>query len=88
MVADVPITPTSPVRVTATARRTAGRITSITGTSYRSRASARQAADAVLQAMTSIFTPLSTNWSPIARACRRTSAMVSGPYGPLAVSPT
>ena len=32
-VAMVPITPTRPVRVTATARRTAGRITSMTGTS-------------------------------------------------------
>ena len=30
MVAEVPMTPTSPDRVTATARRTAGRITSIT----------------------------------------------------------
>ena len=65
MVADVPMTPTSPVRVTATARRTAGRITSTTGTSYRSRASARHAAEAVLQAMTRIFTPLSTSRSPI-----------------------
>ena len=88
MVADVPMTPTCPVRVAATARRTAGRITSTTGTGYRSLASARQAADAVLQAMTSILTPLSTSWSPMARACRRTSAIGSGPYGPFAVSPT
>src|SRR6478735_2495879 len=88
MVAEVPMTPTSPVRVAATARRTAGRITSTTGTSYRSRASARQAAEAVLHAMTRIFTPLSTSRSPTANACRRTSAMGSGPYGPFAVSPT
>jgi hypothetical protein len=33
MVAWVPITPIRPVRVVATARRTAGRITSTTGTS-------------------------------------------------------
>ena len=32
MVAVVPITPTRPLRVAATARRTAGRITSTTGT--------------------------------------------------------
>src|SRR5689334_15106560 len=88
MVADVPMTPTSPVLVTATARRTAGRITSTTGTSYRSRASARHAADAVLQAMTRILTPLSTSRSATARACRRTCAIGNGPYGPFAVSPT
>src|SRR6478609_451414 len=88
MVADVPMTPTSPVLVAATARRTAGRITSTTGTSYRSRASARHAADAVLQAMTRILTPLSTSRSATARACRRTCAIGNGPYGPFAVSPT
>ena len=58
MVAAVPITPTRPLRVERTARRTAGRMTSTTGTgAYRSRASRRQAEDAVLQAITSALTP-------------------------------
>ncbi|GMA85886.1 hypothetical protein GCM10025868_11360 [Angustibacter aerolatus] len=47
------MTPTCPVRLAAAARRTAGRITSTTGTSYRSRASASTAALALLQAITS-----------------------------------
>src|SRR4029453_19145395 len=42
-VAAVPITPTRPFLVAATARRTAGRTTSTTGTPYPSRASCRRA---------------------------------------------
>ena len=51
------ITPIRPLRVAATARRVAGRITSTTGTSYRSRASRSIAALAELQAITSALTP-------------------------------
>ena len=79
IVARVPMTPIRPLRVVATARRTAGRTTSTTGMEYRSLASARHAADAVLQAMTSSFTPRATSASPTASACRRTSAMRCGP---------
>src|SRR5207248_6293004 len=86
-VARVPMTPTCPLRVAATARRTAGRMTSTTGTSYRSRASDKHAADALLHAMTSSFTPDSTSWSMHASAYRRTSAIGFGPYGRCAVSP-
>ena len=61
----------------------------MTGTgAYRSRASRRQADDAVLHAITSALTPRDARSSPIANACARISGMVSGPYGPLAVSPT
>src|SRR5437764_862437 len=56
MVATVPMTPTRPFRVACTARRTAGCTTSTTGTPYRSLASRRTAALALLQAMTSIAT--------------------------------
>ena len=59
-VASVQITPTRPDRVAATARRAAGKITSTTGTAYRSRASRSTAALAELQAITKIFTPWST----------------------------
>src|SRR5450759_3326488 len=62
-VASVQITPTRPVLVAATARRAAGRMTSVTGIEYRSRASLSTAADALLHAMTSDFTPRSTRWS-------------------------
>ena len=51
------MTPIRPFLVAATARRVAGRITSTTGTSYRSRASRSIAALAELQAMTSALTP-------------------------------
>jgi len=89
---DVPvvevISPTVRRAVAATARRTAGAMTSTTGMSYRSRASRRQALEALLQAITSSFTPCSTRPSIAASACRRTSASGSGPYGPCAVSPT
>ena len=71
IVAVVPITPTRPLRVAATARRTAGRITSTTGTEYRSRASCRQAAEALLQAMTSSLTPSSTSRSRQSQRVRR-----------------
>ena len=57
----------------------AGRITSTTGTSYRSRASRRTAALAELQAITSILTPWSTRWSKHSRAYSRTSPMALGP---------
>ena len=81
--AEVPITPTRPVRVAATARRTAGWITSITGIPYRavyrSRASRSTAADAELQAMVSSLTPESTSSSMTPRAFARTSAMGRGP---------
>ena len=87
-VAVVPITPTRPARVADTARRTAGWTTSMTGTSYRSRASRRVAALAELQAMTSALTPSSTRRSMISRENARTSASGRGPYGPRAVSPT
>ena len=88
IVASVPSTPIRPVLVATTARRTAGSTTSMTGMgAYRSRASRRQAAEAVLQAMTMALTPRSARSSPIARAWRRISGIVSGPYGPLAVSP-
>jgi hypothetical protein len=86
-VAWVEITPTTPLRVTAAARRTAGRITSTTGTAYRSRASCSTAALAELQAMTSIFTPRSTSASRLSSANSRTCAMGRGPYGVRAVSP-
>src|SRR6476620_1813529 len=89
IVAAVPITPIRPLRVAVTARRTAGRITSMTGTgAYRSRASRRHADDAVLHAITRALTPRETRSSPIDSACARISGIVSGPYGPLAVSPT
>src|SRR4051795_11112029 len=74
--------------VAATARRVAGRITSTTGTSYRSRASRSIAAEAELQAMTSALTPCSTRWSRHSRAYSRTSPIGLGPYGWRAVSPT
>jgi hypothetical protein len=81
-----------PLLVAATARRTAGWITSMTGMPYfavyRSRASRRTAADAELQAIVSSLTPESTSSSITPRALARTSAMGNGPYGPLAVSPT
>src|SRR5918993_336179 len=48
-VASVQITPTRPDRVAATARRAAGKITSTTGTVYRSRASRSTAALAEFQ---------------------------------------
>ena len=67
-VAAVQMTPTRPVRVLATARRTAGRMTSTTGTEYRSRASCSTAALAVLHAMTSSFTPEATSSSRHSRA--------------------
>ena len=77
------MTPTRPLRVAATARRTAGWITSMTGMPYlavyRSRASRRTAADAELQAMVSSLTPESTSSSITPRALARTSAMGSGP---------
>src|SRR5674476_17841 len=85
------MTPTLPVRLAATARRAAGRITSTTGmpcpTVYRSRASRSTAAEAVLHAMTSIFTPASTRSSITASAWARTSASGLGPYGLFRVSP-
>ena len=83
----VPITPTRPFRVAATARRTAGWITSITGIEYRSRASRNIAALAVLHAITIALTPCSTKLSIISSANARTSASGLGPYGPRAVSP-
>ena len=74
----VAITPIRPVRVAATARRAAGRITSTTGiprrSVYRSRASRSIADDAVLHAMTSSFTPASTRSSMTSSACARTAA--------------
>ncbi|SHV84897.1 Uncharacterised protein [Mycobacteroides abscessus subsp. abscessus] len=89
MVASVPMTPILLLCVVCTARRTAGSTTSMTGTgAYRSRASRRHAADAVLQAITRAFTPRPTRSSPMVSACLRISGMVSGPYGPLPVSPT
>src|SRR3954453_9550449 len=88
IVTSFPISPPLPFRVAATARRTAGWITSTTGTSYRSRASRRQALDAALQARTSAFTPSSTRWSMSSRLKARTSASGRGPYGVRAVSPT
>src|SRR5450759_2905151 len=85
------MTPTLPVRLAATARRAAGRITSTTGmprpTVYRSRASRSTAAEAVLHAMTSILTPASTRSSITASAWARTSASGLGPYGLFRVSP-
>jgi len=78
-VARVQITPMRPVRVAATARRVAGRITSTTGTSYRSRASRSMAALAELQAMTRAFTSCSTRWSRHSRAYSRTSPIGLGP---------
>ena len=72
MVPSVPITPTRPLRVARTAERTAGWMTSTTGmpapTVYRSRASRRTAEEAVLQAITSAFTPCATRSSMTARA--------------------
>lgn len=44
--------------------------------------------DAELQAITNALTPRPTRSSPMASACARISGMVSGPYGPLPVSPT
>ncbi|SKY65339.1 Uncharacterised protein [Mycobacteroides abscessus subsp. abscessus] len=41
----------------------------------------------MLQAITIALTPRSARSSPIANAWRRISGMVSGPYGPFAVSP-
>src|SRR5665811_472858 len=85
------MTPTLPVRLAATARRAAGRITSTTGmprpTVYRSRASRSTAAEAVLHAITSILTPASTSSSITASAWARTSASGLGPYGLFRVSP-
>jgi hypothetical protein len=60
----------------------------MTGMSYRSRASRRHAALALLHAITSAFTPLPASSSMTVSACRRTSAIGFGPYGPFAVSPT
>ena len=57
----MPITPTLPLLVAETARRTAGAITSITGIEYRSLASRRTAALAVLQAITIALTPAATS---------------------------
>ena len=68
-----------PLRVADTARRTAGWMTSITGTEYRSRASRSIAALAVLQAITSALTPASTKSSKISNAKVRTSASGLGP---------
>ena len=70
--ASVQITPTRPDRVAATARRAAGRITSTTGTAYRSRASRSTAALAELQAITRALTPWSTRWSRHSSAYSRT----------------
>ncbi len=75
----VPITPMRPLRVVDMAVRTAGPITSTTGTSYLSRASRSIAADAVLHAITSIFTPCSTSVSSTSSAYLRTSAIGLGP---------
>jgi hypothetical protein len=86
-VACVQITPTRSLRVAATARLAAGRITSTTGTSYRSRASRNIAALAELQAITTALTPEATKWSRHSRAYSRTSAIGFGPYGCRAVSP-
>ena len=55
------MTPTLPLLVAETARRTAGAITSITGIEYRSLASRRTAALAVLQAITIALTPAATS---------------------------
>ncbi len=85
--ARVQITPIRPLWVAATARRVAGRITSTTGTSYRSRASRSIAALAELQAITSALTPSATRWSRHSRAYSLTSPMGLGPYGWRAVSP-
>lgn len=87
-VASVPSTPMRLLCVALTAARTAGAMTSTTGTSYRSRASLSTAADAVLQAITSIFTSCSTSSSRIARERRLTSAIGLGPYGVCLVSLT
>src|SRR5699024_8130364 len=90
-VAEVAVTPTRLLAVARTARRTAGWITSTTEIpreSYRSRASRKAAEEAVLQAITNIFTPWSTRRSITVNACERTSFKDCGPYGPLAVSPT
>ena len=65
--------------VAAAARRTAGRITSMTGRSYRSRASWSTAALAVLQAMTRTLTPWSTRRSRHSNAYCRVSAIGVGP---------
>ena len=59
MVPTVPITPTWPLRVADTSDRTPGSITPTTGTSNSACRSASAAADAVLQATTTIF----TSWS-------------------------
>ena len=79
IVARVPMTPTLPDRVAATARRTAGWITSITGIEYLSRASRSIAALAVLQAITSALTPCSTRKSKVSSEKSRTSASGLGP---------
>jgi hypothetical protein len=92
MVPRVPITPMRPFRVCRTAARTAGWMTSTTGmpaaSVNRSRASRSIAAEAVLQAITSSFTPDSTSSSSTASEKRRTSAIGFGPYGECSVSPT
>ncbi|CAB4557831.1 unannotated protein [freshwater metagenome] len=79
----VPITPTFPFEVKATALRTAGWITSTTGIDlplvYLSLASRKTAAEAELQAITRTFTPSSTSLSITARASSRTSESGLGP---------
>ena len=63
MVARVPITPTRPLRVAATARRTAGRITSTTGTGTAPGRRAGRPRRRLLHAITSALTPSSTSRS-------------------------
>ena len=77
------MTPMRLVRVRRVAARTAGSTTSTTGMPApivkRSRASRNIAAEAVLQAITSSFTPWATRSSITARAYSRTSASGFGP---------
>ncbi|MNW58910.1 hypothetical protein D3C74_367990 [compost metagenome] len=79
----VPMIPILPFLEPATARRTAGWMTSTTGIPYRavyrSRASRSTAAEAELHAITSSFTPASTNSSMTPKALARTWAIGNGP---------
>ena len=84
------MTPTRPLRVAATARRTAG-LDHLDDRDVVALARVAQARPRwrVLQAMTSIFTPsldeVVHDVEGVARAPRRCGC---GPYGPRAVSPT
>src|SRR4051812_17916644 len=89
MVPTVPITPTRLLLVTRTAARAPGSITPTSGTSCSNRNRSRAAAEAVLQATTTILTSCSSiNLAVISRANSRTSSSGRGPYGYRPVSPT